>query len=57
MRFNDILHRQDGPVIQWPDGGKEWHVDGREVDIIVVFGYEPSVPVTEEEQMIVLRNA
>jgi hypothetical protein len=24
-----VLHRSDGPAIEWADGGKEWYVDGK----------------------------
>jgi len=27
-RFNGILHREDGPAIEYIDGGKMWYVNG-----------------------------
>ena len=27
-RLNGILHRTDGPAIEWADGSKEWHLNG-----------------------------
>lgn len=27
--LNGRLHREDGPAIEWTDGGKEWLIDGR----------------------------
>ena len=50
--MNGERHRLDGPAIEWADGSKAWYVDGEKVDIIDVFGYEPSVPLTEKEQMV-----
>lgn len=49
---NDRRHRLVGPAIEYPNGRKVWYVDGQEVNILAVFGYEPSVPLTEEQQMI-----
>ena len=49
---NGLRHRLDGPAILWPDGSYEWYVDGKKVDIMAVFGYVPSVPLTEDEQMV-----
>ena len=49
---NGICHRLDGPAFEDSHGYKEWWVDGQEVDIIAVFGYEPSIPLSEEEQLI-----
>ena len=49
---NGVLHRLDGPAIVWGSGYKELYVDGQEVNILAVLGYEPSVPLTEEEQMV-----
>ena len=45
-------HRLDGPAIEWADGDREWWVDGQFVDIMTIFGYLPSVPLSPEEQMI-----
>jgi len=28
-RLNGVLHRLDGPAIEWANGGKEWWVDGK----------------------------
>ena len=25
----DILHREDGPAIEWSDGDKDWYLNGR----------------------------
>jgi hypothetical protein len=25
---NSILHREDGPAIEWADGSKSWYIDG-----------------------------
>lgn len=25
---NGVLHREDGPAIEFPDGGKQWRIDG-----------------------------
>ena len=49
---NGKRHRLHGPAIERADGTKVWYVDGQEVDIIAVFGYLPSVPLTEDEQLI-----
>ena len=49
---NGYFHRLDGPAIEWEDGSTEWWVDDKEVDVLAVFGYEPSVPLSEEEQVI-----
>jgi len=27
----DQLHRLDGPAVEWPDGDKEWYVDGKKM--------------------------
>jgi hypothetical protein len=24
-----VIHRLDGPAVEWPNGGKEWYVDGK----------------------------
>ena len=53
---NGLLHRLDGPARIRLDGTTEWRVDGRRVDIATILGYEPSVPLTEEEQMILRLN-
>jgi hypothetical protein len=26
---NGRLHREDGPAVEWPDGSKEWYLDGK----------------------------
>lgn len=31
-RVYGVIHRTDGPATQFADGGREWVVDGREVD-------------------------
>ena len=49
---NGKRHRLDGPAIEWSDGTRKWWVDGQEVDIIAIFGYEPTIPLTEEQQLI-----
>ena len=49
---NGILHRIDGPAAEYSDGDKEWYVDGKIVDIMAVFGYMPSVPLSVDEQVI-----
>lgn len=49
----DQRHRLDGPAFEGTDGRNAWwYVDGQKVDILAVFGYEPSVPLTEEQQMV-----
>jgi len=30
-RLNGLLHREDGPAIEWADGSKEWRLNGKEV--------------------------
>lgn len=50
--LNGVRHRMDGPAVEYFNGDKEWWVDGKEVDIFAIFGYEPSVPLTEEQQMV-----
>ena len=27
--FNDGLHREDGPAIEWADGSKSWYLNGK----------------------------
>jgi hypothetical protein len=27
--LNDLLHREDGPAIEWIDGSKEWFLNGK----------------------------
>ena len=27
--YNKVLHREDGPAVEWADGDKSWYVDGR----------------------------
>lgn len=49
---NGKRHRLEGPAIVWANGSETWFVDGEKVDLIDVFDYEPSVPLTEEEQMV-----
>ena len=49
---NGKLHRLDGPAIEGYDGYNKWYVEDQEVDIIAIFGYEPSVPLTDEQQMV-----
>ena len=49
---NDERHRLDGPACEGEDGYREWWVDGCEVDIKSIFGYEPSVPLSVEQQML-----
>ena len=46
------LHRLDGPAIESLCGYCAWWVDDQEIDIKTIFGYEPSVPLTEDEQLI-----
>ena len=46
------LHRLDGPAIESRSGYCAWWVEDQEVDITAIFGYEPSVPLTAEEQII-----
>ena len=29
--MNPILHREDGPALEWADGDKEWYLNGEEV--------------------------
>jgi hypothetical protein len=26
--LNDVLHREDGPAVEWPNGTKKWYIDG-----------------------------
>jgi hypothetical protein len=28
-RLNGLLHREDGPAIEWADGSKEWRLNGK----------------------------
>lgn len=28
---NEVLHRLDGPAVEWPDGSKEWWIEGKEI--------------------------
>ena len=28
---DDKLHRDDGPAIEWPNGSKEWYLNGKQV--------------------------
>ena len=35
-----------------PDCYTAWWVDGKNVDIVSILGYEPSVPLTDDEQVI-----
>ena len=49
---NGKRHRVNGPAIEWVNMDKIWYVDDKEVDVLAVFGYEPSVPLSEEEQVI-----
>jgi len=55
---NAFLHRTDGPAIEWADGGKMWHKDGkrhRETGPAIVFAsgrkewYKDDKELTEEE--------
>jgi len=25
---DSLLHKEDGPAVEWSDGSKEWHVNG-----------------------------
>jgi hypothetical protein len=27
--LNGLLHREDGPTIEWHDGGKEWYINNQ----------------------------
>ena len=45
-------HRLDGPAVENPDGSEEWYVDDQYIDVLAIFGYLPSVPLSTEEQMI-----
>lgn len=27
--YEEVLHREDGPAIEWADGGKSWLVNGK----------------------------
>ena len=54
---NDLLHRLDGPAVELANGHKEWWVNGQGVDVLAVFGYLPSVPLTEEEQMLLFLSS
>ena len=45
-------HRLNGPAVEYPSGRCEWWVDGVKINITDIFGYEPSVPLTEGEQVI-----
>jgi hypothetical protein len=29
IKGTDILHREDGPAIEWSDGSKEWYINGK----------------------------
>lgn len=48
-------HRLDGPAVNYCNEWVEWWVYGQKIDIQSVLGYEPSVPLTEEEQKILAR--
>ena len=50
-------HRLDGPAIEWPDGDKEWWVNGESINVIEIFGYEPALPLTAEEQTLLILSA
>lgn len=54
---NGNRHRIDGPAVEYGNGYNEWWVGGQKVDIIEVFGHEPSVPLTEDEQMVLRLSA
>jgi len=28
-RVDGIVHREDGPAVEWADGSKSWYIDGR----------------------------
>jgi len=28
-RLNDLLHREDGPAVEWTDGHKAWYLNGK----------------------------
>jgi len=27
--LNNLLHREDGPAVEWASGSKEWHLNGK----------------------------
>jgi hypothetical protein len=29
--LNGVLHREDGPAIEYTNGGKEWWINGKEI--------------------------
>ena len=31
--LNNLLHREDGPAIEWADGSREWYWRGKELDV------------------------
>lgn len=49
---NGRRHRLDGPAVEWGNGGNAWYVDGQYVDVLSVFGHEPSYPLSTDEQML-----
>jgi len=29
-----MVHREDGPAIEWGDGRKHWYLNGKEYDVL-----------------------
>ena len=54
---NGCRHRLNGPALKRPSGYQEWWVDDQEVDVVALFGYLPSEPLTEEEQVLLRLGA
>ena len=51
---NGEFHRLDGPAIERPDGRMDWYYFGKRFQISDVIGYEPKLPLTEEEQFVII---
>ena len=50
--WNGKYHRLDGPAMEGESGYQAWYVDDQKIDIIAILGYEPTIPLSEEEQVI-----
>lgn len=51
------IHRIDGPAVELANGITYWVVNGVSINVIEIFGYEPTVPLTEDQQMILRLTA
>lgn len=47
-------HRLDGPAFVGANGVQIWYLYGNHIDVEAIFGYVPSVPLSPEEQMVLV---